>query len=182
VVPHQKAARLSQIGNPARQPILLVGGSPPSVTGHQARRHGPQGGQVSHGAWPALAQPTRSNSNLGVLPTDRLGSGLPEQIEYDFREELARFEEERNMVYITSIERIGIEKGRAEGIAEGKAEGVAEGIRRSILQVNKSRWGLTDSQVSQKLQHIGEEHRLTELLEAAITASSREQWEGSLGS
>ena len=108
---------------------------------------------------------------------------LPKQIEYDFREELARFEEEHNMVYITSIERIGIEKGRAEGkaegIAEGIAEGVAEGIRRSILQVVKTRWGLTDPQLSQKLEGIADEHRLSDLLETALTAGSLENWEGS---
>ena len=42
---------------------------------------------------------------------------LPEDLELEFREELIAFEEERQMPYVTSVERIGIQKGRQEGEA-----------------------------------------------------------------
>ena len=37
---------------------------------------------------------------------------LPEDLDLEFREELIAFEEETQMPYVTSVERIGIQKGR----------------------------------------------------------------------
>jgi len=53
---------------------------------------------------------------------------LPDGLKTQFAQELRTFEEERQMTYITSIEEIGIEKGRIEGRIEGRAEGLIEGI------------------------------------------------------
>jgi hypothetical protein len=44
---------------------------------------------------------------------------LPDELRFQFAQELRTFEEERQMTYITSIEEIGIEKGRIEGLREG---------------------------------------------------------------
>jgi hypothetical protein len=40
---------------------------------------------------------------------------LPEDLKQAFRDDLAQYEQERQMPYITSIERMGIEQGRVEG-------------------------------------------------------------------
>lgn len=40
--------------------------------------------------------------------------GLPEPLELEFRDEVERYEEEKQMPYITNIERIGQQEGRAE--------------------------------------------------------------------
>jgi len=53
---------------------------------------------------------------------------LPDGLRTQFAQELRTFEEERQMTYITSIEEIGIEKGRIEGLIEGRADGLREGI------------------------------------------------------
>jgi predicted transposase YdaD len=53
---------------------------------------------------------------------------LPDGLSDQFAQELRTFEEERQMTYITSIEELGIEKGRIEGRAEGRGEGLIEGI------------------------------------------------------
>ena len=45
--------------------------------------------------------------------------GLPESLNTQFTQALCIFAEERQMTYITSIEEIGIEKGRIEGLREG---------------------------------------------------------------
>jgi len=50
---------------------------------------------------------------------------LPDELRTPFAQELRTFEEERQMTYITSIEELGIEKGRIEGRAEGLIEGIA---------------------------------------------------------
>jgi hypothetical protein len=49
---------------------------------------------------------------------DRLLTLSPEA-ERRVWQELSRFEEERRMAFITSVERIGLEKGRAEGLQKG---------------------------------------------------------------
>jgi len=53
---------------------------------------------------------------------------LPDELRTQFAQELRTFEEERQMTYITSIEEVGIEKGRIEGLIEGRADGLREGI------------------------------------------------------
>jgi hypothetical protein len=42
---------------------------------------------------------------------------LPEDLEEGFMDELTAFEAQQNMPYVTSVERIGIQKGRREGEA-----------------------------------------------------------------
>ncbi|CAM4120289.1 Transposase/invertase (TIGR01784 family) [Kerstersia similis] len=46
---------------------------------------------------------------------------LPASLDEDFWQSLASFEEERNMAYISSVERIGIRKGLEQGRNEGMA-------------------------------------------------------------
>ncbi|MDV2998172.1 MAG: hypothetical protein N4J56_007877 [Chroococcidiopsis sp. SAG 2025] len=44
---------------------------------------------------------------------------LPEELEQEFWREVIQLEEERRMPYITSVERIGIQKGIRQGLLEG---------------------------------------------------------------
>lgn len=44
---------------------------------------------------------------------------LPDALEAEFQKDLSNYEGERKMPYITSVERMGIEKGRQEGRQEG---------------------------------------------------------------
>lgn len=44
---------------------------------------------------------------------------LPRELERQFQEEIHRFEEERQMPYVTSIERMAREEGRREGLQQG---------------------------------------------------------------
>jgi hypothetical protein len=53
--------------------------------------------------------------------------GLPEDLDREFREELIAFEEETQMPYVTSVERIGIQKGLQQGLEQGRQEGRQEG-------------------------------------------------------
>jgi hypothetical protein len=53
---------------------------------------------------------------------------LPEESEEALSLDLAAFEREKMMPYVSSIERIAEEKGRAKGKTEGKIEGMAEGM------------------------------------------------------
>nr|WP_296747775.1 hypothetical protein [Thioalkalivibrio sp.] len=57
---------------------------------------------------------------------------LPEDLELEFREELIAFEEETQMPYVTSVERIGIQKGLEQGLQRGRQEGEAAILLRQI--------------------------------------------------
>lgn len=59
---------------------------------------------------------------------------LPREIELDFRQQLEQYEKEKHMPYITSIERMAIEKGRVEGRVEGREEGIEKGLLAGKIQ------------------------------------------------
>jgi len=59
---------------------------------------------------------------------------LPKDLEIEFQAEMKTFEEGMNVAYITSAERIGIEKGLQEGIEKGKQEGLQEGLQKGKAQ------------------------------------------------
>ncbi len=52
---------------------------------------------------------------------------LPKKLEKSYHEELVKFEEEIKMPYVTTAERIGMEKGVAQGIEKGVAQGIEKG-------------------------------------------------------
>ncbi|HLO86358.1 MAG TPA: cytosolic protein [Nostocaceae cyanobacterium] len=49
---------------------------------------------------------------------------LPLELEQEFEQELHQYEEEKRMQYITSIERMGIQKGKQEGLVKGISLGL----------------------------------------------------------
>ncbi|MCL1469274.1 cytosolic protein [Argonema antarcticum] len=53
---------------------------------------------------------------------------LPQELEQNFWQEFREYQEEQRMPYITSVERIGIQKGRVEGRVEGMREGLLKAI------------------------------------------------------
>lgn len=53
--------------------------------------------------------------------------GLPEELKHQFLESHTRFEEELKMPYVTTVERIGIEKGFKEGLEVGTEHGLRQG-------------------------------------------------------
>ena len=54
---------------------------------------------------------------------------LPKELEQEFWQEMRKFQEEKRMPYITSVERIGIEKGIQQGIQQSQ-----EQIRQILLE------------------------------------------------
>jgi hypothetical protein len=59
---------------------------------------------------------------------------LPEELERQIGEDIQRIEEDHNMPYVTSIERIGIEKGRAEGLSQGQQEGQTRMLQKLLAR------------------------------------------------
>jgi len=59
---------------------------------------------------------------------------LPEAAEKAFRDEIFRYEEEKKMRYITSVERIGREEGLQQGIQQGIQQGLQQGLQQGVQQ------------------------------------------------
>ena len=63
---------------------------------------------------------------------------LPEYMEEEFWREIREYEEEQEMPYVTSVERIGfrrgVSEGRQKGMLEGRQQGVIEGRQQGILE------------------------------------------------
>ena len=85
---------------------------------------------------------------------------LPDELKQGFRADLKRYEEEKKMPYITSIERMGIAEGLEQGLAQGRQEGQRSLILRLLTrQVGEVPEGVRD-RIKQlpieKLEAIGE--------------------------
>lgn len=79
---------------------------------------------------------------------------LPEPLELVFRNEIRQFEEENQMPYISSLERIGRQEGLQEGLQEGRQEGRL-GERQDIIRTALStRFGGVDEELETVIEPV----------------------------
>ena len=76
------------------------------------------------------------------------------------------------MPYITSVERIGYKRGRAEGLQKGIQEGIQQGqqqaLRSALLEALATRFGEVDDLLRERIQGVDDPDRLRTLLRHAI--------------
>jgi hypothetical protein len=89
---------------------------------------------------------------------------LSRELDIQFQHDIAQFEAERNMPYITSIERIGIEKGLEQGRLAM--------ARENVEQVLETRFGAVPASVHEKIQSLEDLDELREFHKSAIQAES----------
>jgi hypothetical protein len=102
---------------------------------------------------------------------------LPEWLDKQVWHEIETIEESEKMQYITSVERIGIAKGRVEGRVEGHVEGRVEGLEEGRLEGEsrllkkqlERRFGTLPTWASDKLNSAAEQD-LESWAEAVLTA------------
>jgi len=92
---------------------------------------------------------------------------LPEELTDRFWQTLQTYEEEHQMAYVTSVERLGIQKGRAEGRVEGRAEGMQEERLTLILRLLTRRCGELAPATVAQIEHLTME-QLGALAEALL--------------
>ena len=85
-----------------------------------------------------------------------------------FWRELEIYERKNNMPYITSVERIGIQKG----LEQGRAEGQIEGLKQAVRTILKGRFPEVGDEALSRLDHIVDQERLSALALKAATALS----------
>jgi hypothetical protein len=83
---------------------------------------------------------------------------LPVELEQSFRSEIERFEEERQMPYVTSIERLARE------------EGLTEGFQNAIVKLLEARFKKLTAKQTREVRSVHEVDRLETLLRAASDA------------
>jgi flagellar biosynthesis/type III secretory pathway protein FliH len=94
---------------------------------------------------------------------------LPEELEQQLWQEIEILEENEKMQYVTSVERMGIAKGRQEGLQEGQQKGLLEGEAEMLGLMLKHRFGELSDAVVNRLRHASED-QLKEWLISAISA------------
>jgi hypothetical protein len=102
---------------------------------------------------------------------------LPEAAQRAVWQEIAQFEEERQVTYITSVERIGMERGRQEG----REEGLLEEARRMVRRVLEGRFGDAAFGLVEQVDGITDVALLEMVLDRAITATSPDEVQALLG-
>ncbi len=75
---------------------------------------------------------------------------LSAELEQAFWQELEQYEEARQMPYISSVERIGLEKGRQEG----KQVGLERGRREILIALMEARFGEVDRALLDRMPQL----------------------------
>jgi hypothetical protein len=96
---------------------------------------------------------------------------LPKELEREYRDEIVRYEEEKQMEYVTTIERMGIEKGLERGLEQG----VRQGSCRVLLRILRARFGEAAEALREKLAKLNVE-QLDALTDKAVVAQSLEEF------
>ena len=91
---------------------------------------------------------------------------LPPELDRQLSEQLSSFEEEIHMPYVTSIERLGIEKGIDEGIEKG--------LMRGIETVLEARFGKSAESVMSEIRQLSHAELLEKILRKASTVERLE--------
>jgi len=104
---------------------------------------------------------------------------LPEPLEQNFTQFTHNYEEEKNMKYLTSVERFALQKGLEQGIKEGQEQGVKQGVKQGNLQqaqeavitVLRVRFPRLPKKLVSQIKQIEQPTLLSELLKLAVVES-----------
>ena len=99
---------------------------------------------------------------------------LPEELTSRFHEEIIRYEEEKNMPYITTAEKIGIKKGIQQGIQLGIRQGLLEAIELG-LKLKFGAKGLKLFAGISKIEDVDKLRAIKEAIEVAEDLSEIEE-------
>jgi hypothetical protein len=110
---------------------------------------------------------------------------LPDELTKKFTQDLIAYEEEKKMPYITSAERIGIEKGRLEGRSEGLDLGMDKGqllnAREMLLEALDEKFSSdTPADIKKQIQALNNKIMLKRLHRSAIRSKDIEEFRQSM--
>jgi flagellar biosynthesis/type III secretory pathway protein FliH len=104
---------------------------------------------------------------------------LPSELEKEFWQEFREYEETIRMRYVTSVERIGIEKGIEQGVEQGIQQGIEQGIKQGLIKGIslglKLKFGESGESLLPEIESIGDVDLLSTILDAIETGTTLEQ-------
>ena len=104
---------------------------------------------------------------------------LPEVLETQIQLAIDEYEEEHKMRYVTSIERMAMERGEREGQEKGEQRGRINALRETVVRLLQHRFTLTEeasAPVTSLLQHVQDEPILTQIIDLTLDARSFEDF------
>ena len=93
---------------------------------------------------------------------------LPAELESKFASTIHEIEEAQKMKYITSIERMGIEKGMEKGMQKGMQRGLMEGIRLA-LEIKFGEEGKRELPKIKKIKNLAQLRVVSEAIKTVQT-------------
>ncbi|HEY7158381.1 MAG TPA: hypothetical protein VH575_30835 [Gemmataceae bacterium] len=103
---------------------------------------------------------------------------LPPALEQLFKQEAEEIEREKRMPYVTSIERLAREEGKAEGKAEGKVEGKAEGKADMLRRALQRRFPMpVPEEIADRIQATTDPALLDRWFDLAFDSNSLEEFQ-----
>ena len=117
---------------------------------------------------------------------------LPEDLKIQFRNQLQQRLPDKTMPHITLFEELalkeglekGLEKGLVEGLekglVEGRQEGLVQNAREAILDVLETRFGQVPDSLRERVNTIGSEPTLKNLLRRAVRTPGLEEFQATL--
>lgn len=100
---------------------------------------------------------------------------LPEHLEQQLTEEIAAYEEEQQMPYVTSFERVGIKKGLQQGRVEGLQQGLRKGFLSAIEFGLDLKFGAAGLALLKEIRQIEAIAMLQEIQNALRTATTLDE-------
>jgi flagellar biosynthesis/type III secretory pathway protein FliH len=109
---------------------------------------------------------------------------LPKAIELRVEKEIEAFEQEKQMPYVTSFERLGLERGKKQGMERGKKQGMKQGLEQGMergeaigLQTGialalKAKFGSKSSGLIARVKRINDLEKLRDIAEKLATATT----------
>jgi hypothetical protein len=93
---------------------------------------------------------------------------LPEGLDRQFRQEIGRFEEERQMPYVTSVERLAHQEGLEQGLERGRQEGLVEAIGVAL----EAKFGAAGKRLLPRVRALGDVEKLRALHATLVSAET----------
>ena len=78
---------------------------------------------------------------------------LPDSLERQLWQDIENIEGERNVTYVSSIERFAIERGMKKGIEKGIEKGIRQGLAQSLQRQLNRRFGPLSAEVTRQLEN-----------------------------
>ncbi len=109
---------------------------------------------------------------------------LPDDLKIQFRNQLQQRLPDKTMPHITLFEELALKEGLKEGLEKGLEKGIEKGIvqnaREAILDVLETRFGQVPDSLRERVNAIGSEPTLKNLLRRAVRTPSLEEFQAAL--